>query len=290
MDIESIKVDGKREDLDEAHIDECKFIIRNINEEDLVFVSSKIKFVEDTYTLIVTKDIIEVHSISIKELINNNIKALSYKLNDKDIAIKVNLEDQNIAGYKVLVAEDGEKAKDILYSSNVDLVLLDVMLPRISGFELIEDIKKRDAPVIFITAKDSVINRVKGLRLGADDYIVKPFESIELLARIEAVARRYNKEENIIKINNMEIDLGKRIVKVDKNIIELTLKEFELLVMFIKNKNIALTRQQLLDKVWGYDYIGETRAVDMHVQRLREKLKIKDNIKTIYKIGYRFEV
>ncbi|MCR8746982.1 response regulator transcription factor [Romboutsia lituseburensis] len=209
---------------------------------------------------------------------------------EDDLAIR-DLIDINltIAGYDVMVAQDGEEAKEIFDKNNVDAVLLDVMLPKIDGFELIEHIKKKDVPVIFITAKSSVADRVKGLKLGADDYIVKPFESIELLARIEAVARRYNKNENIIKINNIEIDLDKRIVKLDGDIIELTLKEFELLALFIKNKNIALSREQILDKVWGFDYIGETRTIDIHVQRLREKLKLKNNIKTIFKVGYRFE-
>ncbi|CEH33593.1 response regulator transcription factor [Romboutsia lituseburensis] len=209
---------------------------------------------------------------------------------EDDLAIR-DLIDINltISGYDVLVAQDGEEGKNIFDKENIDAVLLDVMLPKIDGFELIEHIKKKDVPVIFITAKSSVSDRVKGLKLGADDYIVKPFESIELLARIEAVARRYNKSENIIKVNNIEIDLDRRIVKLDGEIIELTLKEFELLALFVKNKNIALSREQILDKVWGFDYIGETRTIDIHVQRLREKLKLKSNIKTIFKVGYRFE-
>lgn len=209
---------------------------------------------------------------------------------EDDLAIR-DLIDINltISGYDVLVAQDGEEGKNIFDKENIDAVLLDVMLPKIDGFELIEHIKKKDVPVIFITAKSSVSDRVKGLKLGADDYIVKPFESIELLARIEAVARRYNKSENIIKVNNIEIDLDRRIVKLHGEIIELTLKEFELLALFVKNKNIALSREQILDKVWGFDYIGETRTIDIHVQRLREKLKLKSNIKTIFKVGYRFE-
>lgn len=209
---------------------------------------------------------------------------------EDDLAIR-DLIDINltISGYDVLVAQDGEEGKNIFDKEDIDAVLLDVMLPKIDGFELIEHIKKKDVPVIFITAKSSVSDRVKGLKLGADDYIVKPFESIELLARIEAVARRYNKSENIIKVNNIEIDLDRRIVKLDGEIIELTLKEFELLALFVKNKNIALSREQILDKVWGFDYIGETRTIDIHVQRLREKLKLKSNIKTIFKVGYRFE-
>lgn len=201
--------------------------------------------------------------------------------------ISINL---TMVGYEVVTAEDGEKGREAFKDEEVDLVLLDIMLPKVSGYEIISDIKEKNIPVIFITAKDTVLDKVKGLRLGADDYITKPFESIELIARIEAVARRYNKEEGLIKFKDIEVNKDKRIVYKNGEIAELTLKEYELLLMFIKNKNIALSREQLLDKVWGFEYIGETRTVDVHVQRLREKLDLKDNIKTVYKVGYRFEV
>lgn len=201
--------------------------------------------------------------------------------------IDINLQ---ITGYKVLVAEDGEVAKNIFLSQPIDLVLLDVMLPKIDGFELVKIITKKNIPVIFITAKESVADRVKGLKLGADDYIVKPFESIELLARVEVVLRRYKKEEDIIKLKDLEIDVNRRIVKKSEKIIELTLKEFDLLVVFLKNKNIALSREQLLNKVWGFNYFGGTRTVDIHVQRIREKLDLKDYIKTIFKVGYRLDI
>ena len=200
--------------------------------------------------------------------------------------IEINLQ---MAGYDVVTATDGEKAKNIFEKESLDLILLDVMIPKIDGFELIYYIKKKDIPVIFITAKASVLDRVKGLRLGADDYIVKPFENIELLARIEAVSRRYGNISHIIKFKNIEINEEQRIVKLNDEIVDMTLKEFDLLVLFIKNKNIALSREQILERVWGYDYLGETRTVDIHVQRIREKLDLKDNIKTIFKIGYRIE-
>lgn len=200
--------------------------------------------------------------------------------------IEINLQ---MAGYEVVTAEDGEKAKDIFEKEYLDLILLDVMIPKINGFELISYINKKDIPVIFITAKESVVDRVKGLRLGADDYIVKPFENIELLARIEAVIRRYGKSQEIIRFGNMEINEKQRVVKLNNKIVDMTLKEFELLLLFIKNKNIALSREQILERVWGYDYVGETRTVDIHVQRVREKLNLKDSIKTVFKVGYRFE-
>lgn len=209
---------------------------------------------------------------------------------EDDVAIRdliaINLQ---IIGYEVVVASDGNEGKRIFEAESIDLILLDVMLPGINGFELIESIKRKDIPVIFITAKDSVMDKVKGLRLGADDYIVKPFEIIEVVARIEAVARRYEKNEKIMKFKHIEIDTNKRIVKRNGTVIDLTLKEYELLIMFVQNKNIALSREQLLENVWGFDYMGETRTVDIHVQRLREKLSLKDDIKTIFKIGYRLE-
>lgn len=200
--------------------------------------------------------------------------------------IEINL---SMVGYNVYTACDGEEGKYIFDKEDIQLALLDVMVPKIDGFELIKFIKNKEIPVMFITAKDSVYDRVKGLRLGADDYIVKPFENIELIARIEAVSRRYKKKDNIIKFDNISIDEDKRVVKKDGEIIDLTLKEYELLITFIQNKNIALTREQLLDKVWGFEYFGETRTVDIHVQRLRDKLKLKEHIKTVYKVGYRLQ-
>ena len=209
---------------------------------------------------------------------------------EDDVAIRdlidINLQ---IAGYTVFKVDDGEKAKDVLAKENIDLVLLDVMLPKINGFELINYIKTKDIPVIFLTARNSVIDKVRGLRLGADDYIVKPFETIELLARIEVLARRYKKIDSILKFKGIEIDVEKMTIKLDGKDVELTFKEFELLVLFIKNKNIALSREQILNKVWGYEYVGETRTVDIHVNRLRDKLNLKDNIKTIFKVGYRLQ-
>lgn len=200
--------------------------------------------------------------------------------------ICINLQ---LVGYEVFSAEDGLVAKDFLEKQKVDLILLDVMIPGIDGFSLIEHIKKYNIPIIFVTAKESVLDRVKGLRLGADDYIIKPFETIELLARIEAVLRRYNKEERNLKFKNIEVDVKKRTVKVNGNEVYLTAKEYDLLVLFLQNKNMAMSREQILDKVWGFDYVGETRTVDIHVQRIREKLDLKDNIKTVFKVGYRLE-
>ena len=200
--------------------------------------------------------------------------------------ISINLQ---LVGYEVFTAEDGIMAEEFLEKHRVDLILLDVMIPGIDGFSLIEKIKKHNTPVIFVTAKESVLDRVKGLRLGADDYIIKPFETMELLARIEVVLRRYNKNDNHIKFKNIEVDTKQRIVKLNNEEIYLTIKEYELLILLLKNKNIALSREQILEKVWGFEYGGETRTVDIHIQRIREKLDLKNNIKTVFKVGYRLE-
>ncbi len=200
--------------------------------------------------------------------------------------ISINLQ---MVGYEVLTAGDGISAKEIIEKESIDLILLDVMLPKMDGFTLITNIKSKGVPVIFVTAKDSVLEKVKGLRLGADDYIVKPFETIELLTRIEVVLRRYGVLDKIIKFKHLEIYLDQRMVKENDKIVDLTFKEFDLLILFLNNKNIALSRDQILERVWGYDYGGETRTVDIHVQRLRDKLNLKDNIKTIFKIGYRLQ-
>lgn len=200
--------------------------------------------------------------------------------------ISINLQ---LVGYEVFTAEDGIVAENFLEKQKVDLILLDVMIPGIDGFSLIEKIKKHNIPVIFVTAKESVLDRVKGLRLGADDYIIKPFETIELLARIEVVLRRYNKNSHIIKFKNIEVDTNQRSVKLNDKEVYLTVKEYELLILLLQNKNIALSRDQILDRVWGFEYGGETRTVDIHIQRIREKLDLKNNIKTVFKVGYRFE-
>ena len=200
--------------------------------------------------------------------------------------ISINLQ---LVGYEVFTAEDGIMAEEFLEKQRVDLILLDVMIPGIDGFSLIEKIKKHNTPVIFVTAKESVLDRVKGLRLGADDYIIKPFETMELSARIEVVLRRYNKNDNHIKFKNIEVDTKQRIVKLNNEEIYLTIKEYELLILLLKNKNIALSREQILEKVWGFEYGGETRTVDIHIQRIREKLDLKNNIKTVFKVGYRLE-
>ena len=200
--------------------------------------------------------------------------------------ISINLQ---LVGYEVFTAEDGIIAEKFLENQKVDLILLYVMIHCIDGFSLIEKIKKHNTPVIFVTAKESVLDRVKGLRLGAEDYIIKPFETIELLARVEVVLRRYNKNKQTIKFKNIEVDTEQRIVNLNNKEVYLTVKEYELLVLLLQNKNRALSRDQILERVWGFEYGGETRTVDIHIQRIREKLDLKNNIKTVFKVGYRLE-
>ena len=201
--------------------------------------------------------------------------------------VKMNLE---LAGYECYEAEDGEKALKMLDNITPDIALLDIMMPKMDGYQISEEFIKRDIPIIFLTAKESVTDKVKGLKLGADDYIVKPFEAMELLARIEVTLRRRGKKEEIFKYKNVQVDFQKREVQVDNKKIELTSQEFNLLEVLVKNKNLALSREALLEKAWGYDYYGDTRTVDIHVQRLRKKLDWEDVIVTVYKYGYRLEI
>ena len=201
--------------------------------------------------------------------------------------IRMNLE---LAGYKCDEAEDGEMALEKLNKFGPDLALLDIMLPKKNGYEIAQSFIKQNVPIIFLTAKDSVTDKVKGLKLGADDYIVKPFESMELLARIEVVLRRTGKFSDIFEYRNIKVDFAKREVFKNNEKIEMTAQEFELLKVLIQNKNSALSREKLLESAWGYDYYGDTRTVDMHIQRLRKKLSWDDIIVTVYKYGYRLEI
>lgn len=201
--------------------------------------------------------------------------------------IKINLSD---AGYFCTCVYDGAEAADILEKESFDLILLDIMLPKIDGYELMEYIKFLEIPVIFLTAKATVQDKVKGLRLGAEDYLTKPFEIIELLARVETVLRRYNKNSKFLKVHDLSIDTLSRIVRKNGEIINLTPKEYELLLLFVQNKNIVLFRDRIYEKIWGEDYIGNSRTIDLHVQRLRKKIEWEEKLVAVYKIGYRLEV
>lgn len=195
----------------------------------------------------------------------------------------------SIAGYGYDTCGDGLSAVDKIRENEYDAVLLDVMLPGCSGFEVVKKIDTEKTPVIFLTALQDVTDKVKGLKLGAEDYIVKPFETVELLARIEVILRRRNKNKSVIKYGDITVDTARHIVTKSGRNITLTPKEFELFVFFLRNTDIALTRERLLSSVWGYEFTGETRTVDTHVQQIRKKLEIQDNLITVPKLGYRLE-
>lgn len=174
-------------------------------------------------------------------------------------------------GYSCTCAFDGASAADLLEENQFDLILLDVMLPHVDGFELMEYIRPLEIPVIFITARDSVADRVRGLRLGAEDYIVKPFEVIELLARVDVVLRRYQKCDMVLRIDGLEIDTCSMQVWRDGTEISLTRTEYELLLLFARNPHRAMYRETIYERVWGGEYPFGSKAVDLHVQRMRKK-------------------
>ncbi len=200
--------------------------------------------------------------------------------------IKVSLEAE---GYHCTCAYDGKMGADYIEKEIFDLILLDIMLPEVNGYELLEYIKPMGTPVIFLTAMGGVDDRIKGLKLGADDYIAKPFQVGELMARVEVQFRRYGKINHKMVFADVEIDLASRTVSKRGNLIDLTVKEFDLLVELIQNKNVALYRDRLYEKVWGETYMGDTRTLDSHIQRLRKKLDWDKFIKTVFRIGYRLE-
>jgi DNA-binding response OmpR family regulator len=194
-------------------------------------------------------------------------------------------------GHICSAAFTGNEAVEKIDGDCPDLILLDVMLPEIDGFELLSYIKPLNIPTIMITAKDELGNKIKGLQCGADDYITKPFEIAELIARVDALLRRMGKLQNEVNIDDITVDFVSRKVRRNGEEIALTHKEYELLALMIQNKNIALFRDVMLEKVWGFDYSGcDTRTLDLHIQRLRKKLDWHDKIKTIRKYGYRLEL
>ena len=215
--------------------------------------------------------------------------------------LEYNLEQE---GYQALKADTGEKALDILKKEEVDLVILDWMLPGMNGIDVLKKIRSSEnhsqLPVILLTAKGDEISKVLGLEIGADDYLTKPFGVYELFARIKAVLRRSNKnnlkkeeDEGIITIGNLEVNPSRRTVTVDNELIDLSFKEFELLYLLAENRGIVFTRNQLLERIWGYDYVGETRTVDVHISNLRKKIESDEShpvfIKTVRGMGYKFK-
>jgi len=192
-----------------------------------------------------------------------------------------------LVGHDCISVFDGEAVFDAMEEHAFDLILLDIMMPKMDGFQVIKELD--DIPVIFLTARGAVNDRVKGLKLGADDYIVKPFDMLELQARVESVLRRTKKVDATFCLGDVKVDLSGRQVFYKEQLVELTPQEFMLIEALIKNRNIALSREKLLEVAWGYDYDGGTRTVDMHIYNIRKKLAWENYIKTVYKLGYRLE-
>ncbi|MCI8598653.1 MAG: response regulator transcription factor [Lachnospiraceae bacterium] len=194
------------------------------------------------------------------------------------------------AGYHCKSVQDGLAAIELIEKENFDLILLDIMLPGADGFDIMEYIKPLKVPVIFITAKTNVRDKVKGLRLGAEDYLVKPFDVLELVARVEVVLRRFHKTESVLTAGDVTVDLEARKVTRNGRPVVLTNKEYGLLVLFIQNKNVALFKETLYEKVWGDEYFADSRTLELHVQRLRRKMGWEKNLVAVYKVGYRLEI
>ena len=209
---------------------------------------------------------------------------------DRAISDAVALNMQFV-GYDYMVFDDGEKAASCLATDHAfDLAILDIMLPGINGFELFSYTEKYNIPVIYMTAKTYAASEIKGLRDGAEDYIVKPFAMLALMVRIEKVLKRTGRLNTVYRVRDVEVNSETRIVTKDGEMVELQPLEFDVLLMLLKNKNLTVSREQQLSEVWGYDYIGETRVVDVKISSLRKKLDLGNEIKAIPKLGYRLEV
>ncbi len=227
---------------------------------------------------------------------SNKILVVDDDLNICEL-LKLYLENE---GYTAYVANDGKTAVDMFNDKLPDLVLLDIMLPKMDGWQVCREIRKTSSvPIIMLTAKGETFDKVLGLELGADDYVTKPFDSKEVMARIKAVLRRSKgeggnatNEKKVVKYDKLEINIENYELKVDGKVVDTPPKELELIYHFASNPNRVYTRDQLLDEVWGFDYYGDSRTVDVHVKRLREKLEgVSDkwSLKTVWGVGYKFE-
>ncbi|MBO5524781.1 MAG: response regulator transcription factor [Roseburia sp.] len=193
------------------------------------------------------------------------------------------------AGYDCKAVQDGLEAIRLIEQEKFDLILLDIMLPGADGYDIMEYIRPLKIPVIFVTAKHEVKDRVKGLKLGAEDYLVKPFDVVELMARVEVVLRRFKKTATVLTAGDVTVDLESRKVTKAGVPVELTNKEYGLLVLFMQNKNIALFKENLYEQVWEDEYLANSRTVEIHVQRLRKKVGWEKCLVAVYKVGYRLE-
>ena len=199
--------------------------------------------------------------------------------------MKMNLK---LVGHECDQVFEGKTAKDKIRSEVYDLIIMDIMLPNYTGLELMKFVK--ETPVLFVTAKDNIIDKIEAFSLGAEDYLVKPFEILELVARVNVILRRNKNKEHIVQLDYIKVDLDGRNVFDENGLVELTPQEFDLLEVLIMNRNLALSREKLLELAWDVSYAGDTRTVDVHIQKLRKKLRLDDSIVTVFKHGYRLEM
>ena len=210
---------------------------------------------------------------------------------EDDLAISKMIDmNLTLSGYRTFCAMDGRQAVEAIRAQRFDLALCDIMLPELDGFELLPHMKEKGIPVIYVSAKADVQSRVQGLRLGAEDYLVKPFDILELLVRMEKVLARTDKQPKVLSYRDITVDEESHEVTKNGEVVSLKHMEFELLLTFMRHPGMVMTRENLLHQVWGDEFIGETRTVDVHVATLRRKLDLNKELATVYKIGYRLEV
>lgn len=213
-------------------------------------------------------------------------------VDDEKLIREVIIEYLKLENYDYLEASNGMDAINLVKHNDIDIIIMDIMMPKMDGFLASSEIRKiSDAPIIMLSARDTELDKLNGFDLGIDDYITKPFSPKELIARIKAITKRINMDSDLFIYEDLKIDYKAHSVFIENKEIKLTPKEYELLVYFIKNKNIALSRETLLSKIWGYDYYGDYRTIDTHIKMLRNNLgKYRDLIKTVRAVGYKFEI
>ena len=212
-------------------------------------------------------------------------------VDDEKLIRDVVREYLEVESYEVVEASDGDKVNDILSKDNIDLIIMDIMMPHKDGFQTVKELRKNyNVPIIMLSARGEEYDKLIGFDLGIDDYVTKPFSPKELVARVKAILKRKKDYDNIIKVGDLLIDTNAHEVKIKNKTIMLTPKEYELLKFLVLNNHIALTREQLLTNIWGYDFYGDDRTVDTHVKTLRHQIgEYGKYIKTVFKVGYKFD-
>lgn len=212
-------------------------------------------------------------------------------VDDEKLIRDVVREYLEVESYEVVEASDGDKVDDILSKDSIDLIIMDIMMPHKDGFQTVKELRKNyKVPVIMLSARGEEYDKLIGFDLGIDDYVTKPFSPKELVARVKAILKRKKDYDNIIKVGDLLIDTNAHEVKIKNKTIMLTPKEYELLKFLVLNNHIALTREQLLTNIWGYDFYGDDRTVDTHVKTLRHQIgEYGKYIKTVFKVGYKFD-